>query len=917
MGTTDDSQSVSSTSSRDTVVNTNPNDHISSNDNKGSNNDDSLLKYSSHFTEPMEANDDLLNGDQKRGKRSSDDTNTELQTDQAPRLRRPRRSSDTSCSDVLVSSLTKRLNKMTVKDRQNAMYDIHGIPLDDEYCDNGMVIKADTIERDPQKLHELLLEQDRMIEERIQFSKSSYKEGENFGEPHLFPLLTPEQQHELMMPPTKIPIATNNNAVDNSTQNMDNSHVPAAAAASVDPNYKHCIQQRIQFLKHELDDEEFGEGLRLARQQNPQFVYAQRIKFLRANRYDVNLASARMIRFFDIKRELFCAPGYNEKDDTDRMDCLGRDLRLSDFSKEDLELWKNTGFLQLCGMRDRANRAIVMTFGKVISEAKIPVSLVLRVYLFVFDLLSRDKSTQLAGVVLIAYSMFLNTSSSRKVSSPPVRSTKKGSGIGFDDRELDSNINEEAVEQYLKLSYPLLSQIVKVGMSAQLRSVAKHFCIDHPKLLAQVEKLAGYVSTYGAARFRCHYANAQNPESSILRASGSAKSITTGNSPNADSATSDRSYNTSISNSNINHDAEAEADTPQAQPYKPKSDNDNAIGSDVNPHKEVMYTLMTFGIPRETIPVNDATGEIDLEFHKAVLDAIEAREQQDRLLEVAAASSTSANSSAALAPTGSGSNAAAVGKQLRGNKPSKSLVSNTSSNKLWMSLTVSTSSNKSFALFPNFLEEQEIEGESNNSTTSLFESSPMAKPESLQKMEHILPDVLTSSLISLSTDNARSASKPAAAANEIPRQAEKPALLPEAPTIVPTSNDIKMGRGPWNRDHPGNLQLKDMLERERNLYERVNRYERMRIVDSMLNELHDEHGARFLYKPKTSKAKKPDETAVPRQTPVSMTDDVWLEAKRDKAHNKITHDFRNLRRQKDVSPKPYQAHSQAFSGYDI
>ena len=822
--TNDDSQSVSSMSGRDAVVDTSPNYHNSSNDNKGFKNDEYVLKCSSRFTETMEENNDTLIHDQKRGKRSSDDTNTDFQTYQIPRLRRPRLSSDTlsstcaSYSDVLVSSLTKRLNKMTVNDRQNAMYDIHGIPLGDEYCDNGLVVKADTIERDPQKLNELLLEQDQMIEERIQSSKSSYKEGENFGEPRLFPLLTPEQQHELMMPPTKIPIATNNSAVDNSTRNIDNSNVPADAA-SVNSNYKHCIQQRVQFLKHELDDEEFGEGLKLARQQNPQFVHAQRIKFLRANRYDVNLASARMIRFFDMKRELFCAPGYNEKNNSDRMDCLGRDLRLSDFSKEDLELWKNTGFLQLCGMRDRANRAIVVSFAKVISEAKIPVSLVLRVYLYVFDFLSRDKSTQLAGVVLISYSMFLNTSFSRKVSSPPGRSTKKGSGIGFGDLELGSNINEKAVEQHLKLSYPLLSQIVRVGMAAQLRSVATHFCIDHPKLVTQFEKLTGYVSTYCAARFRCHYTNAQNPESSIIHASGSAKSITTSNLTDVDSATSERNHNTSNSILNNNQDAEAE--------YKPKKGNDSAIGSEVNPQNEVIYTLMTFGIPRETIPINDVTGEIDLEFHKAVLDAIEAREQQDCLLVVTAASSTSADSSANLAPAGS--NASDVGKQLGGDKPLKSLASSISSNKLWPSLTVSTSSNKSFALFPNFLEE-----------------------------------------------------------------------LPEAPTIAPTSNDIIMGRGPWNRNHPGNFQLKIMLERERNLYERANRHERMRIVNSMLNELYDEHGARFLYKLKRSKAKKPDETTVPRKTPVSTTDDVWFEAKREKAHDKITHDFRNLRRQKYV-----------------
>ena len=86
-----------------------------------------------------------------------------------------------------------------------------------------------------------------------------------------------------------------------------------------------------------------------------------------------------------------------------------------------------------------------------------------------------------------------------------------------------------------------------------------------------------------------------------------------------------------------------------------------------------------------------------------------------------------------------------------------------------------------------------------------------------------------------------------------------------------------------------------MLEREREKYEYVNRFERMRIVDAMLNELYEEYGARFLYKEKGANQSK--------TTSGNTTDDVWLEAKRDRAHDKITHDFRNLRRQKGGAQK--------------
>ena len=788
----------------------------------------------------------------KCSKRSNDETHTEFQNDENPRLRRRQKSkassatsTATSTSDVMVSSLTKRLTQMTVEERQNAMYDLHGIPLYTE-C--------------PTKMQQLLNEMDKSVEERLQFSKSSYADGENFGEPDLFSLLTPEQQHELMLPPKEIPTTKENNSVDDFNEGDGNSQTPV-------------IRQRIQFLKHNLDAKDFGEGLRLAREQNPDYVYAQRIKFLRADRYNANLASARMIRFFDTKRELFCGAGYNGNDSADRSGCLGRDLRLSDFSEEDLELWRKTGLFQLCGMRDRANRPILVMFGKVIMKARIPFALIMRAYLYACNLWSRDEATQRAGVVVISYNMFTGASLPGKSTTHP--------SPGMDCDGTDTNADEEIVKQYMKQTYPLLSQMVKVGMSAQLRSDAMHNCIDHHMLKSQYERIAGYMATTSAARLRCHYVSTKSPESSILSTAGSRNIENAERSPSHVSTSSDHNNNVCISNSDTATDS---------RPNQQQNDKDILFGSTIKPHEEVLYTLMTFGIPRETIPVDDVTGEVRLELHQATLEALEKQEDLDRSLEEEARPSLSAStiSSSTIAMAIS----ADLEKQASGEKTAISLTSSTASNNLWMSLTASTGSSSSFALFPNALVDEGLEEGSDHPRTSLFGSTPTLDSESQPKTECTMPDITSSRaapFASLSTEKSRSVSN-----SEISR---RHLADPSALSLVPTPNDIILGRGPWNRSHPGNLQLKAMLERERDRYESGNRFERMRIVDTMLNELYHNYGARFLYKPK------PEQSLASTKTDEIVGNNIWLEAERDKAHDKITHDFRNLRRQKNVPPK--------------
>ena len=208
-----------------------------------------------------------------------------------------------------ISSLTQRLNKMSVRDRENATFDLHGIPLDDEYFDastNDIHIQ-NNIEKDPAKLELLLDELDHYVNELL---------------------------------------------IENEKE------------------------KKVDGLKKTI-----GIGLHMAKQQDSNYVYNQRIKFLRADRYDTKLGAARMIRFFDLKKEFFCDNCYNNNRnngnsnsnngknngnnnnnnnvDSNNYDCLGRDLRLSDFSVQDVLVWKQSGFFQLCGRRDRAKRAIV------------------------------------------------------------------------------------------------------------------------------------------------------------------------------------------------------------------------------------------------------------------------------------------------------------------------------------------------------------------------------------------------------------------------------------------------------------------------------------------------------------------------------------------------------------------------------
>lgn len=93
-------------------------------------------------------------------------------------------------------------------------------------------------------------------------------------------------------------------------------------------------------------------------QNNPDHVLRQRIKFLRAEKYDTKLATDRMVRYFELLQRYFPE------------ETLGRDLTLHDLQAGDLEIWK-TGFLRLLQEKDCSRRPVLVFIGRLYTKVSI------------------------------------------------------------------------------------------------------------------------------------------------------------------------------------------------------------------------------------------------------------------------------------------------------------------------------------------------------------------------------------------------------------------------------------------------------------------------------------------------------------------------------------------------------------------
>lgn len=133
-------------------------------------------------------------------------------------------------------------------------------------------------------------------------------------------------------------------------------------------------------------------GLRMALTDFPSYISgdrAFRLKFLRAERFDVAAAAERMAIHFDCKLELW-GP-----------ERLGREIYLSDMDEDDLYSLR-LGFVQILPQLDHGGRKILFYY-KALSNCYRRRENILRAVWYLGNSISTDESVQRLGVVNVVY----------------------------------------------------------------------------------------------------------------------------------------------------------------------------------------------------------------------------------------------------------------------------------------------------------------------------------------------------------------------------------------------------------------------------------------------------------------------------------------------------------------------------------
>ena len=151
------------------------------------------------------------------------------------------------------------------------------------------------------------------------------------------------------------------------------------------------IENALADLEHTLSRTKRGSLYETAEVVDPSYVRDRdfRVMFLRGSRYDVKEAAEQMLKFFEVKTNLF------------GMEKLTEDITIEDLDEDDLACL-NTGWLQFAG-KDRPGRVIFLQlFGL---RAWKTLRNELRMKFFMLMDLLKDKEVQLRGVVGLNYAV--------------------------------------------------------------------------------------------------------------------------------------------------------------------------------------------------------------------------------------------------------------------------------------------------------------------------------------------------------------------------------------------------------------------------------------------------------------------------------------------------------------------------------
>ena len=151
------------------------------------------------------------------------------------------------------------------------------------------------------------------------------------------------------------------------------------------------IESSLQQLESRLSQIKSRSVYQMAEQMDPVYVKARkfRIMFLRGNRYDVKDTAENMLRFFEMKHQLF------------GMKKLVKDITLEDLDEEDINALKS-GFFQVAG-KDSTGRVTFANFPGLRGHMTLQNELRMRYYILMSTL--EKEENQLSSFVPIVFSV--------------------------------------------------------------------------------------------------------------------------------------------------------------------------------------------------------------------------------------------------------------------------------------------------------------------------------------------------------------------------------------------------------------------------------------------------------------------------------------------------------------------------------
>ncbi len=284
---------------------------------------------------------------------------------------------------------------------------------------------------------------------------------------------------------------------------------------------------------------------------------------------------------------------------------------------------------------------------------------------------------------------------------------------------------------------------------------------------------------------------------------------------------------------------------------------------------ECCYNLMTYGIPRTAIPI-DNKGEVELAFLFNFLKTMERREadeetrqRQERLDKQI---QMVLNSSMATISSGGQVTSGGRGGPYQREPPmffdEGAQGSDRSSLLSWSMAGMSS-------MEPFSIRTEEMDGLPDDFMKQIASArSDVTMASANQGLNHYSPGRIQPIEAPIIT----SAPMPSPMSTDRQSERKKDDLI-----LVPAMYDVIMGRGRHNKKKPGNRKLNDLLEAYQEEYERSDKFQKTVLSEMVVSKM-IEGGSRFLVREGDKKH------------------GMWVEVSLEKARDKVAHDFRNLRR---------------------